>query len=123
MDFTGIYSPYDEESPLWDANKALIHYCSSDYYMGDLRGKKLWGYQFEGQKIVDAFITELVEKRGLGKSGRQELLVFGGISSGAVGAIAHIDKVAAKLKSHNVKVLGFFDSPMYFKDVEPLYKN
>lgn len=76
-----------------------------------------------GQKIVDAYITELMEKHGLGKSGRQELLVFGGASSGAVGAIPHIDRIAARMMPNNVKVLGFFDSPMYFEDIEPLYEN
>ena len=30
----GIFSPRPEESPMWDANKAIMHHCSSDYFLG-----------------------------------------------------------------------------------------
>ena len=44
IDVFGLFSPDKEESPLWDANKAIINYCSSDYFFGNLKGKKLWNY-------------------------------------------------------------------------------
>jgi len=49
----------------------------------------------------------------MGKKG--DVVVFGGTSAGGAAAMNHIDSVAAKLKQHNVKVLGLFDAPMYFE--------
>ena len=40
-------------------------------------------------------------------------MVFGGISQGAVGAITHLDQVAATLKPYNVKTLGLLDSGLF----------
>ena len=30
----GVFSPVRDESPMWNANKAYLFYCSSDLYMG-----------------------------------------------------------------------------------------
>ena len=48
----GILSPDPIESPFWDANKAVLHHCSSDYFFGGLGGpdkaEKKWGLYFRG---------------------------------------------------------------------------
>ena len=50
--FGGIVSPDPNVSPLWDANKVVLHHCSSDYFMGALGGpdkaEKKWGLYFRG---------------------------------------------------------------------------
>lgn len=66
-------------------------------------------------------LKHLVQVQGLGSSGKNETVIFGGTSAGGVGAIPHLDHVAAFLKPHNVKVLGYIDSGLYF-NIEP-YKS
>lgn len=39
MNLNGIFSKSEDESPLWDANKAYLAYCSSDGHMGELGGE------------------------------------------------------------------------------------
>ena len=34
MSVNGVFSKSEDESPLWDANKAYLAYCSSDGHMG-----------------------------------------------------------------------------------------
>lgn len=59
---SGILSHNSSESPLWDANKALLDYCSSDYYMGGLGDehnattKFTMHWKFRGQNAVNAMI-------------------------------------------------------------------
>lgn len=114
----GIMSPNPDESPLHDANKAYLFYCSSDGHMGQVGGPttaaKLWDWQFRGQNNVRAMITHLVTQHGLGgPKSKQDLVVFGGASAGGRGAMTHLDHVAEDLANHNVRVLGHLDSPLY----------
>lgn len=52
MNKGGVFSKNEDESPLWDANKAYLAYCSSDGHMGELGGEskadKIWNYTFRG---------------------------------------------------------------------------
>jgi len=52
LSMSGIFSPDEKESPMWDANKAFLYYCSSDQHMGELGGPSkatdLWGLKFRG---------------------------------------------------------------------------
>ena len=61
----GIYSTNKDESPLWDANKVFLYYCSSDSYTGLYGGEKeakdLWGWKFRGQAIVKALFQHLIK--------------------------------------------------------------
>ena len=61
---SGIFSPNKDESPVWDANKAFLHYCTSDYHLGHLGGNnnitELWNYKFRGQNNVLAMMKHLV---------------------------------------------------------------
>lgn len=64
-------------------------------------------------------IKHLIQNQGL-DSDSKKIVIFGGVSIGAVGAMTNIDHVAATLKRYNAQVLGYLDSPLYF-DMEPLY--
>lgn len=113
----GIFSPKKEESPLWDANKAFLMYCSSDFHVGQVGGQNKtqdkWSWKFRGNNIVNAFLKHLTDKQGLGdKSNVTKTVVFGGGSAGAVGAMFQLDHVAEQLKPYNVKTIGFLDSPV-----------
>jgi len=63
--FGGIFSSSEDESPLWNANKAYLPYCTSDGHMGDVEDD-LWGFKFRGQRTVMAMIKHLIEHQGLG---------------------------------------------------------
>ena len=39
INLNGVFSRSEDESPLWDANKAFLAYCSSDGHMGYLGGE------------------------------------------------------------------------------------
>jgi hypothetical protein len=63
-ELSGIFSPDKDESPVWDANKAWLYSCSSDYHLGHLGGNKnvseVWNYKFRGQNKVMAMMKHLV---------------------------------------------------------------
>lgn len=45
---TGLLDSSPEKSPLWNANKAMLGYCSSDAFMGDVPASNYtWGYHFK----------------------------------------------------------------------------
>ena len=52
LEIEGLFSENSFESPLFDANKAFLKYCSSDIYLGDVGGDKMgvtkWGKHFRG---------------------------------------------------------------------------
>jgi len=62
---SGILSTNPAESPMYDANKAQLDYCASDYFFGNVGGDKnattLWGNKFRGQAVLNAFIKHLVD--------------------------------------------------------------
>lgn len=69
-----------------------------------------FGYQFRGRNIVNATVTSLVQKHGLGGTDR---FLFGGCSAGGAGAVVQIDAVSSLLDSlgaSSVDLRGFFDA-------------
>lgn len=113
--FYGINSPDRSESPMADANKAVLVSCTSDWYMGEAEtSKPVPDLKFRGSNMVQALFNDLIQRQGLGSHNTTQTLVFGGFSTGAVGAMYHLDNVAASLKPHNVRTLGYLDSPLHF---------
>jgi len=110
-----------ESNPvLKHAHKIFLKYCSSDAFMGN---GEAHGLQFRGAKIVEAVFKDLVKKHKLGHplgGSNEHLVVFGGESAGARGAMVHLDSVLdyiGKVPS-KVKVVGFLDSPLWI-DLPP----
>ena len=107
----------DPPSELATANKIFVRYCSSDAFVGD---SAVFGRQFRGEKIIKALVADLVEFLGLGRTGAEsETVVLAGSSSGAYGAMAHLDYVLPMLEpvlgpaaGAIVRVVGFLDSPL-----------
>jgi len=101
------------------ANKVFVPYCTSDAHMGD---GEAFGRQFRGQRVLQAVLTDLVKRRGLGRGKKsQDLLILGGQSAGGRGAMVHLDYVAKMLgheAARNVEVVGLLDSPLYL-DLTP----
>jgi len=68
--FGGILSNSSEQTPMWNANKAYLPYCSSDLHFGNLGGDnnttELWGYKFRGTAQVKAMLKHLIDHQGLG---------------------------------------------------------
>ena len=65
--------------------------------MGDAEA---FGRLFRGTAVVSAVLHELVATHGLGTGGAAappDLLLFGGLSAGARGAMAHLDFVRSML--------------------------
>jgi hypothetical protein len=62
--------------------------------MGDVGGDDaeatFFAKYFRGQRIVRAMITYLIQNEGLGEN-PDDLVVFGGFSAGARGAMVHLD--------------------------------
>jgi len=114
----GIFWPDNDH--LGGANKVFVHYCTSDAHMGNATAM---GYQFRGHQVVQAVLSDLVDRRGLGSqslsSQDRDLLIFGGGSAGARGAMVHLDYVQEMLGAAggNVDVVGFLDSN-YWVDVD-----
>jgi hypothetical protein len=94
--FTGVLDDNFELTPLADANKAYLPYCSSDSHMGDVGPTDELPLQFRGQRIVRAVVEHLRQRQGLGNALNEheqstEVLVFGGWSAGARGAMVALD--------------------------------
>ena len=99
-----------------------MKYCSSDSWFGDAPASSAsFGFAFHGARVVSATITALVRYNGLGASGGQERLLFGGCSAGGRGALTNLDTVAAAVPS-NVQVQGLLDAAAWV-DVEPIVPN
>ena len=65
-------------------------------------------------------IDFLINNKSLGAD-PNDLVLFGGHSAGARGAMVHLDKVAERLKEQKgLTVLGILDSPLYL-DLDPLF--
>lgn len=118
----GLFWPAND-TLLRDANKAFVHYCTSDGHMGDAGASTATsGWHFRGQAVVEAVLRELVVTHGLGMgtAGSRDTLIFGGGSAGARGGMVHLDYVPAMLQqagvpdpSASVAVVGFLDSPLW----------
>lgn len=114
---SGLFRPARDPA-LGGANKIWVQYCSSDGHMGD---SEAFGYHFRGTQIIRAIFKDLVTRWGLGKGSQRHLVIFGGQSAGARGAMVHLDYVqemAAAAGAGPIDVLGFLDSPLWV-DMEP----
>jgi len=81
----------------------------------------MYGYQFRGARIVEAVLTALVQKQGLGAGGAPQKLIFGGCSAGGRGAAFSLDYVPAILEAagaSTVGVYGLFDAGLWI-DIPP----
>lgn len=106
-----------EHEVLKNASKVYVKHCTSDSHMGN---GESFGRQFRGARVVEAVLKDLVQQHGLGQGNQRELLLFGGGSSGARGAIITLDHVQSLLgAAANIDVVGFLDSPAWV-DVEPI---
>eukprot|EP01038_Epipyxis_sp_PR26KG_P009865 gene9865-13272_t len=113
---TGILDEDPRKSPLWGVNKAILGYCSSDGYMGDVAASEAtWGWHFRGQKLVLAMIHELITKKGLSST---STIILAGGSAGARGMMTMIDLLVKEYLPSGARVVGFLDSP-YYIDINP----
>lgn len=111
LDRAGIFT--DSGNPaLENANKVFVRYCTSDAHMGDATWMK---WQFRGKVVVQAVMKDLVERYKLGGGSGRELLIFGGGSAGARGAMVHIDYLPEMIgpAAANLEIKGFLDSPCW----------
>lgn len=108
----GIFSRDPAQNPWAAANFVYLRYCSSDAWMGD---GTAFGYQFRGQAIIQATLTDVMAREGLGAGAR---LLFGGCSAGGRGAMANLENVAARMSALGVIVSGVLDSSLWL-DVTP----
>mmetsp|Transcript_22388 Transcript_22388/g.46388 ORF Transcript_22388/g.46388 Transcript_22388/m.46388 type:complete len:399 (+) Transcript_22388:40-1236(+) len=103
-----------ERSSLAGFNTAYVVSCSSDAFLGDT-SPSLYTTglrtHYRGKRIVDAVFADLTRRTGLGERA-DDLVVFGGCSSGARGALIHLDRVAASLAGR-ARVVGLLDSPLW----------
>ena len=91
----GIFSA-DGNSTVSSRTKVLVPQCSGDAWLGasgGLTGKsKLFNkWYFRGAAIYRSVIKHLVKEQGLGSHPGGEQIIFGGVDSGARGAMHHID--------------------------------
>jgi hypothetical protein len=100
----------------------FVKYCSSDSWFGDAPAStSTFGFAFRGSRIVTATIAAMVANNGLGASGGQERLLFGGCSAGGRGVLTNLDAVAAAAPA-NVQVSGMLDAAAWV-DVQPIIPN
>jgi uncharacterized protein (TIGR03437 family) len=107
---------------LGDRNQVLMKYCSSDNWQGrksdvvmtsETDPAKAYSLHFQGANILDAALTSLERGvAGLPKLTDATDVLLSGDSAGAVGARAHLDRLAARLKTANanVRVRGNFEA-------------
>ena len=114
----GLLSTNGTKTPMPDANKFFVKYCSGDAFMGNRNASSATGgFVFRGQRILDAALSIVIGEYGLGSSPGHQLLLAGG-AAGARGVMANIDRVAQdQLKGFgakfDVRVRGFMDSPFW----------
>mmetsp|Transcript_105044 Transcript_105044/g.321939 ORF Transcript_105044/g.321939 Transcript_105044/m.321939 type:complete len:428 (-) Transcript_105044:346-1629(-) len=113
-------SIFGSKSAFVGYNRIWVPQCSSDAWMGDIGSdESKAGINWRGARIFKAALRDVGATRGL-KSG--DLLVFGGISAGARGAMVHIDTIQPlRLIPEGVKLVGYFDSPYYVE--MPAFQN
>ncbi len=107
---------------LADRNLVLMKYCSSDNWQGRrsnaiLRDEtdpaRSYSLHFQGATIVSAIFDALERGvTGMPKLGDATDVLISGDSAGAVGARAHLDRLAARLRAANptVRVRGNFEA-------------
>jgi hypothetical protein len=117
----GIFGT-EATNPFSEANMAFVKYCSSDSWFGDVpASSSTFGFAFRGSRIVTATVAALSRYNGLGGSGGQERLLFGGCSAGGRGVLTNLDVVSAAVPA-NVRVQGLLDAAAWV-DVQPIIPN
>mmetsp|Transcript_107808 Transcript_107808/g.300555 ORF Transcript_107808/g.300555 Transcript_107808/m.300555 type:complete len:405 (+) Transcript_107808:188-1402(+) len=106
-----------EKSPLAEnTNFAYVRACSNDAFLGDVSPKenKTPGVRlhFRGKRIMEGVFTDLRRRFGMGDED-SDLVVYGGCSSGARGALSTIDHVVAAKLAGRARVVGLFDSALW----------
>lgn len=99
---------FDEASTVW----INVPYCSSDGHMGNIDNDEI-GYVFRGHEIVKAVLNTVQDRYGVGAG---DVVVWGGASAGARGAMVHLDYVSEFFSDS--KVVGILDSPLWV-DLDP----
>lgn len=126
MSLGGIFSD-DKNNLLGKANKVYAPSCTGDAWQGGEGGLYnevgKWGYRFRGQPTWFSLMKDLTVKHGLGQHPGGEYVVFGGISSGARGAMTLLDRINNAVEivippKKPIKVLGFLDSPFVRTDIQ-----
>ncbi|CAE7536541.1 Notum [Symbiodinium pilosum] len=79
-----------------------------------------WGLEFRGARVVQAVFHDLMLRYGFASGDRRHLLVLGGQSAGARGAMVNLDYVPEIVgpAAANIQVIGFLDSPFWL-DLPP----
>ena len=90
----GLFSA--DNPQLAHAHKVQLRYCTSDAHWGNAAAfdSPAGGLmQFRGSVVVEAMLTDLVARYGLGNGheGARHTMVFAGSSAGARGAMAQLD--------------------------------
>lgn len=112
----GILDTNPSLSPLWAAQKAVLGYCSSDGYMGDVGASPdTWNWNFRGQRLVAAMVGDLVRR---GRVTSRSTILLAGASAGARGMMTLADTIIPSLLPDGAKIGVFLDSP-YYIDIVP----
>jgi len=103
-------------------NRVWAPQCSSDAWMGDIGANESEaGVNWRGARIMRTILRYLTSRRGGLRDG--DLLVFGGLSAGARGAMVHLDTLKRDgLVPKGVRLMGFLDSP-YYVEMHPFKNN
>lgn len=91
-------------------NRVWVPQCSSDAWMGDIGAdQSRAGVNWRGARIFKTALREVAKGMHEG-----DLLVFGGASAGARGAMVHLDTIKPQgLIPEGVRLVGYLDSPYY----------
>lgn len=128
MKMSGIFDSDPERNPWAGANLVQIGYCSSDMWVGNVVANDTPltnlenalgnnGWNFKGQRIIQATMAVLAAEYGMGEVPNTRLL-FGGCSEGASGAMFNLDYLGSMVPL-GVQVRGFLDSPLWV-EMQPL---
>ena len=118
----GIFGTNPSTNPFANFNMIFIKYCSSDSWFGNAGASSdTFGFSFRGARIVAATLQALVQTHGLGASGSEERLLFGGCSAGGRGVLTNLDAFASAAPP-NVHVRGLLDAAGWV-DVQPIVPN
>lgn len=113
---SGMFDRDPRRNPFAGVNLVFVGYCSSDAWVGDGVGTDGVNYQFRGQAILQALVTQLLNPAFSLTTAKG--VVMAGCSEGARGVMANIDALVP-LFPGGVQVRAVLDSP-YELDVAPL---
>jgi hypothetical protein len=112
----GLLDSSPQNSPFWAANKAVLSYCTSDGYMGDVAASNAtWNWHFRGQRTVYSMIRHLREYHGLSSTSQ---ILLGGASAGGRGMMTLAESLYWDHLPIGSEVTLFLDSP-YYIDIQP----